>query len=134
MTHFRLTFSTSWPWTADSLQFFFNLPSQEVLRWIEQNFMWVLLRVHDGFWKIVSAQLHLTVLFWRVQTFLPFSFFFKIFQNLPKSTMKPWAKVFLDSYCYCRARRWREFIFFALCPLKLKKCSKEKDFNKHLDV
>ena len=49
----------------------------------ELYFMWVLLRVHDGFWKIVSAHSHLTVLVLASGDFLAVFF---LFQNLSKSS------------------------------------------------
>ena len=42
---------------------------------------YVLLRVHDGFWKIISAQSHLTVLVLASADFLSSSKSLKIFQN-----------------------------------------------------
>ena len=110
MTHFLLTFSISWP--ADSIQFFYNLPSKEELTLNLNSILCDgLLRVHDGFWKIVSPQSHLTVLILASGDFLAVFF---LFQNLPKSSKIRNENVSCRSYCYCRARRLREFIFFCV--------------------
>ena len=102
-----LNFLASWLHSV----FFYNLPSKEELTLNLNSILCDgLLRVHDGFWKIVSPQSHLTVLVLASGDFLAVFF---LFQNLPKSSKIHNETVSCRSYCYCRARRLREFIFFA---------------------
>ena len=103
---------------------FFNLPTKWSYAEFEQYLMWVLLRVHDGFRKIVSAQSHLTVLILASADFLAVFF---LFQNLPKFTMKPLAAA---ATVTVELVDWENSYFLRnVRPLKLKKCSNKYELS-----
>ena len=116
--HFLLTFSTPWPGTADSIQFFFTICQR---RGATLNLNSILCEFMMDSGRLFLLNRTLPFWFWRVETFLSFSFFFKTFQN-PQWTRE------LPQLLYCRPCRLIEFIFFGIMSSKLEKCNKKLTF------